>query len=185
MNLLVFGSPGSGKGTQASRLKERGDLMHISTGDLLRSAVSTGSELGKKVEGILSAGDLVSDDIVLTLIREAVAVVSESDEYKGWILDGFPRTLGQALGLDSLLQEASERIDAIVVLNVDRKEVMTRLLARARGDDNKETISNRLDVYYAQTRPVLDHYEGNVTIHRINGTQSMDEVTADIERSLA
>ena len=185
MNLVLFGPPGSGKGTQADRIKDSSRLMHISTGDLLRAAVAAGSDLGKKVEGILSAGELVSDDIVLALINEAVGAVADSDEFSGWILDGFPRTVGQASGLESLLADAAQKIDAVVVLEVGRDEVMKRLLSRARGDDNEETISNRLDVYEAQTKPVLDFFEGKVTIHRINGSQTMDEVTAEIERALA
>lgn len=215
MNLVLFGPPGSGKGTQAERLKERFSLKHISTGDLLREAVANKTELGKKVEGILAAGELVSDEIVLELIREAVTAVGASGELKGWMLDGFPRTLGQAESLDRLLAEASGAIDSVVVLEVDREAIIERLSARRvcvnckavystlvnppaidgscdkcggevvqRRDDRPETISNRLDVYEEQTKPILGYYDGRVTVHRIDGNQPVDDVSNDIERAV-
>lgn len=130
MNLVLFGAPGSGKGTQAERLREEFGLRHVSTGDLLRAAVAAGSELGRKVEGILAAGDLVSDDIVLELIEEAVVGVKTDASLSGWILDGFPRTIGQARLLDDLLARTGEGIDAVVVLEVDRDAVIKRLSSR-------------------------------------------------------
>ncbi len=184
MNLILFGPPGSGKGTQAQRLRDRWSLRHISTGDLLRGAVAAGTELGRRVERIMAAGELVSDDIVLQLIREEIARVRDDADLSGWLLDGFPRTLGQAEGLDGLLEEAGERIDALVVLEVPREEVVARLTRRGRADDTPETVSNRLDVYEAQTRPVLEHYDGRVAIHRIDGAQTIDAVTDAIEAAL-
>lgn len=184
MNLVIFGPPGSGKGTQAERMRDAHALRHISTGDLLREAVAAESELGKKVKGILAAGELVSDDIVLALIEDAVAGVKDDASFKGWLLDGFPRTVGQAEGLDGLLNDAGERIDALVVLDVPRETIIERLTSRGRADDTPETVSNRLDVYEAQTRPILDHYDGKVTIHRINGDQTIDEVATDIASAL-
>jgi len=213
MNLVLFGAPGSGKGTQAERLRDRFSLRHVSTGDLLRDAVARGTELGKKVEGIMAAGELVSDEIVLELIREAVAAAKVDESLNGWMLDGYPRTVGQAQALDGLLADAGERIDGIVVLEVDRDAVIQRLSARRscpeckavynvinlppkkegvcdncgaelvhRKDDQPETISNRLDVYEAQTVPILEHYGGNVEIHRVDGNMPIDEVTKAIER---
>lgn len=130
MNLLLFGAPGSGKGTQAERLRDRLSLQHVSTGDLLRDAVARGTELGKKVEGIMAAGELVSDEIVLELIREAVENVRADDTKKGWILDGYPRTMVQAKELNGLLTDIGEAIDCVVVLEVDRDAVISRLSSR-------------------------------------------------------
>jgi adenylate kinase len=126
----LFGAPGSGKGTQAERLRDRFSLKHISTGDLLRDAVAQGTELGKKVESIMAAGELVSDDIVLQLIKETVGSVKADESLSGWMLDGYPRTVGQAKMLDGLLAETSEAIDSVVVLEVDRDAIIERLSAR-------------------------------------------------------
>ena len=130
MNLVLFGAPGSGKGTQAERLRDRFSLKHISTGDLLREAVAVKSELGKKVESIMAAGELVSDEIVLELIKEAIGGVKADESLKGWMLDGYPRTVGQAKMLDGLLADAGEAIDSVVVLEVDRAAVIERLSSR-------------------------------------------------------
>lgn len=215
MNLVLFGPPGSGKGTQAERLKQSFSLKHISTGDLLREAVANGTELGKKVESILASGELVSDEIVLELIKEAVAAAKADAALSGWMLDGFPRTIGQAEALDRLLGEAGDAIGAVVVLEVDRDAIINRLSARRvcteckavystlvnppstegkcdkcggaviqRKDDQPETIANRLDVYEEQTKPILGYYDGRATVHRINGNQPVDDVTADVERVL-
>ena len=130
MNLVLFGAPGSGKGTQAERLRDRFSLKHISTGDLLREAVAVKSELGKKVESIMAAGELVSDEIVLELIKETIGGVKADESLKGWMLDGYPRTVGQAKMLDGLLADAGEAIDSVVVLEVDRAAVIERLSSR-------------------------------------------------------
>jgi len=130
MNLLLFGAPGSGKGTQAERLRDRFSLQHVSTGDLLRDAVARGSELGKKVEGIMAAGELVSDEIVLELIKEAVESVKTDENKKGWILDGYPRTMAQAKELNGLLTKVGDAIDCVVVLEVNRDAVISRLSSR-------------------------------------------------------
>ncbi|HXV14683.1 MAG TPA: adenylate kinase [Candidatus Krumholzibacteria bacterium] len=213
MNLVLFGPPGSGKGTQAERLRNRWKLRHISTGDLLREAVAAKSELGKKVESVLASGQLVSDDIILGLMRGAILAVKQDAALSGWLLDGFPRTVGQAKGLDALLAETGSRIDAIVVLDATREAVVDRLSGRRtctkcktvyhithnptrvdgvcdkcggkvvqREDDRPETIAKRLDVYEAQTRPILAHYAGRVATHVIDGDLPVDDVTAEIER---
>jgi adenylate kinase len=130
MNLVLFGAPGSGKGTQAERLKDRFSLKHVSTGDLLREAVANGTELGRKVEGILASGELVSDEIVLELIKEAVTAAKANETLSGWMLDGFPRTIGQAEALDRLLDDENDTIDGVVVLDVDRDAIIKRLSAR-------------------------------------------------------
>lgn len=215
MNLILFGPPGSGKGTQAERLREKLKLRHISTGDLLREAVANGSDLGKQVKGILASGQLVSDEIVLALMRDVIAEVGKEKALSGWLLDGFPRTVGQAKGLDDQLSELEQKISAIVVLNVRREAVIERLSGRRtctqcktvfhvkinppkadgicdrcggtliqRDDDRPETIAKRLDVYEAQTQPILEHYRGVVAIHELDGEQPVDEVTRSIERVL-
>jgi adenylate kinase len=212
MNLILFGAPGSGKGTQAERLRDRFSLKHISTGDLLRDAVARKTELGKKVESIMAAGELVSDEIVLELIKEAVADVNTEDSLQGWMLDGYPRTVGQADMLDGLLADADESIDGIIVLEVNRDTIIGRLSARRscpeckavynvlnmppkqegicdncggalvhRKDDRPETIANRLDVYQERTMPILEHYDGKVRIHRVDGNQPIDEVAKAVE----
>jgi len=215
MNLVLFGPPGSGKGTQAERLRDKMGLRHISTGDLLREAVAAGTDLGKRVQGILASGQLVSDDVVLALMRDAIVAVSEDQVLKGWLLDGFPRTVGQATGLDELIAKLGQEIGAIVVLDVRRDAVIERLSGRRtctqcktvyhvkanppavegrcdrcggtlvqREDDHPETIARRLDVYEAQTRPILAHYRGRVRICEIDGELPVDEVTRSIERAL-
>ncbi|MCI0453157.1 MAG: adenylate kinase [Candidatus Latescibacteria bacterium] len=215
MNLVLFGPPGSGKGTQAERLRNKWKLRHISTGDLLREAVAAKSELGQRVESVLASGQLVSDDIILGLMRDAILAVKKDATLSGWLLDGFPRTVGQAKGLDALLAETGSRIDAIVVLDATRDAVIERLSGRRtctqcktvyhvkynptrvdgvcdkcggkvvqREDDRPETIARRLDVYEAQTRPILAHYEGRVATNVIDGDLPVDDVTAKIERVL-
>jgi adenylate kinase len=130
MNLVLFGPPGSGKGTQAERLRDGLKLRHLSTGDLLRDAVARETELGKKVKSVLASGQLVSDDIVLALMRDAIVAVGGDRGLKGWLLDGFPRTIGQAEGLDRLLAELGQKIDAVVMLDVPRDAVVSRLSGR-------------------------------------------------------
>ncbi len=141
MNLVLFGAPGSGKGTQAERLKERFSLRHISTGDLLREAVANGTELGRKVESLLASGELVGDEIVLELIKEAVAAAEADGAFNGWMLDGFPRTIRQAEALDRLLGQENGTIDGVVVLDVDRDAIIERLSARRVCVDCKAVFS--------------------------------------------
>ncbi len=174
------------------------------------------TELGKKVKHVLASGQLVSDDIVLALMRDAIVAVGGDGDLKGWLLDGFPRTIGQAQGLDGLLAELGQKIDAVVVLDVDRDAVVDRLSGRRtctqcktvwhvknnppavegvcdrcggtlvqRDDDKPETIAARLDVYEKQTRPILEHYRGSVTLHEVDGAMPVDEVTRAIERVLS
>lgn len=146
MNLVLFGPPGSGKGTQAERLKSKLALRHISTGDLLRDAVARGTELGNKVKDILAAGHLVSDDIVLALMRGAITETTSDAALHGWILDGFPRTLGQAEGLDGILGELGQKIDEVIVLDVDREVVIERLSGR-------RTCTKCKTVYHVTVNP--------------------------------
>lgn len=211
MNLILFGPPGSGKGTQAERLREKRGLRHLSTGDLLREAIANGSELGEQVKDILASGALVPDETILALMRDEIDAVGN----RGWLLDGFPRTVGQANGLDAQLKELGQTIGAIVVLNARREAIIERLSGRRtctscktvfhvkinrprvdgicdrcggtlvqRDDDRPETIAKRLDVYEAQTQPILAHYRGIVAIHEVDGELPVDEVTRSIERVL-
>jgi adenylate kinase len=215
MNLVLFGPPGSGKGTQAERLRDAMRLRHISTGDLLRDAVARGTDLGRQVQGILASGQLVSDDLVLALMRDAIVAVGEEASLTGWLLDGFPRTVGQAEGLDRMLMELRQEIGGIVVLDVRREAVVARLSGRRtctkckavyhvsanppkqegicdrcggalvqREDDRAETIARRLDVYEAQTQPIIAHYRARVPLYEIDGEQPVDEVTRSIARVL-
>jgi adenylate kinase len=209
MSLVILGAPGSGKGTQAVRIAKSHSLAHISTGDLLRAAVADGTPLGKQVENILTSGKLVSDEIVLELISEALQKVSG-----GWILDGYPRTTPQAEALQTVLQQISQNIDSVLVLDVNNEAIVDRLSNRRtcesckavyhlvnkapkvegtcdqcgsklmqRDDDKPDTIRKRLDVYEQQTRPIIEFYEGkNYTVHHVDGMLPIDEVTAAIEQ---
>lgn len=160
MNLVLFGAPGSGKGTQADRLRTRFSLRHISTGDLLREAVAARSDLGRKVEGILAAGQLVSDNIVLELIRGAVAETKEDSSLAGWMMDGFPRTIGQAEMLDALLENEGDHIGAVVVLDVERDAIIRRLSARRVCEQCKAVYSMLLNP--PQAEGVCDKCGGDV-----------------------
>lgn len=181
LNLILTGPPGAGKGTQAQRLVERCRIPQISTGDMLRAAVASGSELGRKVKAILDAGELVSDQIVIELVRDRLG---QADAKRGFILDGFPRTSGQAEALDRLLREAGRDPVRVVCLEVAEDELIRRILSRGEGraDDNEETVRKRLDVYRRDTQPMLDHY-GDAVI-RLDGIGSMDEIAARIEGAL-
>lgn len=180
MNLIILGGPGSGKGTQAQVIAKKLNLRHVSTGELLREAVTNQTELGKKVEGIIAAGELVSDEIVVSLIEEAVTEFHEDDPWDGWILDGFPRNLKQAELLEDLLSSKRVTVEGVLVLDVDAEVIVKRLAGRGRDDDQPETVRNRLKVYEDTTLPIIDLYDQRYDVHRINGDQSIEAVTEDI-----
>lgn len=151
IRLVFLGPPGAGKGTQAQRIAQEYGIPHISTGDILRNAVKEGTELGKLAKSYMDKGELVPDEVIIGIIRERLSQPDVKE--KGFILDGFPRTLPQAEALDELLKELSMPLDRVVYLNVDDEEIVKRLLARGRADDTEEVIRNRLKVYREQTAP--------------------------------
>jgi adenylate kinase len=183
MRILILGPQGSGKGTQAKRLAASRGLAHVATGDILRSAVAEGSELGRRVRPILERGDLVPDDLMIEVIRKRV----EGED--GYVLDGFPRTLPQAEALDAMLAEIEKPFDAVLLLQVSDDVATGRLAARAamegRADDSPEAIRNRLRLYHERTEPVVDRYRVDGTLIPVEGEGSVEEVSAEIEDALA
>ncbi len=184
MNLVIFGPPGSGKGTQAKRLQEKQGWVQLSTGDMLRAAIAAGTELGKKCQSIMAAGELVPDEVVIGIISERY---DQPDCAKGAIFDGFPRTIPQARALDSMLKLRDKQIDLVIELKVDDKVLIERVKARiaqsggvARADDNPETLQNRLNVYYQNTAPLLEYYKRQGKLVTVDGMLPIDQVTAAV-----
>ena len=177
--LIFLGPPGAGKGTQAKALSGMCNVPHISTGDILRAAVKAQTELGKKAEGFMSAGELVPDDLILDLIRERLG---QEDTATGWLLDGFPRNVEQAQFLNKLLDEIGQSCDVVVNLEVPDDELVTRMLSRGRADDKEEVIRNRLVVYREQTEPLIDLYKGSGHLKSVNGNQEMAKVTETLQQ---
>ena len=179
--ILFLGPPGAGKGTQAAMLARALGVPHISTGAILREAVAAGTDLGKQVSAIMQAGDLVSDDLVVAIVDERLAA---PDAQCGYLLDGFPRNVAQAEALEGVVVDA---IGTVLLLEVDADELVARLLKRAeeegRSDDNEETIRRRLEVYEAETAPLVEHYGDDVV--SIDGIGSIDEVFSRIALALA
>ncbi|MCJ7717751.1 MAG: adenylate kinase [Anaerolineales bacterium] len=177
LNIVLFGPPGSGKGTQSEKIIEKYNLIHISTGDLLREQVSAQTELGKQAKKIMDKGDLVSDNIVIGMIK---IKLEEHQDCPGFIFDGFPRTVEQARELRKALTDYDERISVMVSLEVPREELVKRLLKRGvetgRSDDNQETINNRIDVYNNQTIPVTYYYDKMHKHAGIDGTGTVDKI---------
>ncbi|MFQ6538942.1 MULTISPECIES: adenylate kinase [Aphanothece] len=155
--LLFLGPPGAGKGTQAQQLAVHGGLLHLSTGDLLRGEVAAGTELGQEAEAVMARGELVSDALVLAIVRSRLEQQAAAGG-GGWLLDGFPRNLAQAGALESLLEELDQQIERVVLMELDDGVLIQRLLSRGRTDDNEEVIRHRLDVYREQTAPLIDFY---------------------------
>lgn len=182
--VLLMGPPGAGKGTQADLLAERRELTKLSTGDMLRSHVRRGTELGREAKAIMDAGDLVPDAIIIGMVESEI----ERLDPLRVLLDGFPRTRGQAEELDDLLAPRGAAIDAVVALEVDDDELVDRLVKRAREqgrtDDNEDTIRARMKVYRKETQPLLEFYEGRGQLHRVDGMGSVEDVYRRIEEAL-
>ena len=177
--LIFLGPPGAGKGTQAKVLADICGIPHISTGDILRAAITEKSPLGKQAQDYMDRGDLVPDALILDIIRERL---SQTDAQKGWILDGFPRNVSQASFLDDLLQEMSQVSDKVVNLEVPDDVLVTRLLGRGRTDDNEETIRRRLEVYRNQTAPLIDFYRNRQALVSVDGDRTTQEVTEALKQ---
>ena len=212
MRLVLLGPPGAGKGTQAASMVEKYNIVHISTGDLLRAAVKAGTELGKEAKGYMESGQLVPDTLILGLVEERI---QKEDCQEGFLLDGFPRTPAQADALDEMLQKLGQKLDAVVNIEVPLDKLMVRLTGRRvckkcgatyhvafnpspkgdlcgvwgealiqRADDTEETVKNRLDVYEQQTAPLIDYYTKAGIIKNINGDQDIKKVLEDISIAL-
>lgn len=213
MNLILLGPPGAGKGTQAQRLEESNGLVQLSTGDMLRAAVASGSEIGRIAKPIIEAGKLVPDDVMVAMIDRRI---DEPDCANGFILDGFPRTLAQAEALDDVLRRKDRRLDAVIEMAVDDGVLVERISGRfscancgagyhrqfrptaeegvcdrcgstefkQRPDDNEETVKTRLAAYHAQTEPLLPYYRDRGVLKTVDGMAAIDEVTAQIDTAL-
>ncbi|MGX9350082.1 adenylate kinase [Shimia sp. W99] len=212
--LILLGPPGAGKGTQARMLEEKFGLVQLSTGDLLRAAVAAGTEAGKAAKAVMEAGDLVSDEIVIAILRDRLG---DEDCAKGVILDGFPRTTVQAEALDALLAESGQKINAAISLDVEDAAMVTRISGRytcgacgegyhdefkqpakdgvcdkcggtemkRRADDNAETVASRLEAYHAQTAPLIAYYDGKGTLQRVDAMGDIDAIAGNLSAIVA
>jgi len=214
MNLILLGPPGAGKGTQAKRLAQTHGLVQLATGDMVRAAIASGSELGRRIKTIYDAGQLVPDDIIIQMIAERIA---EPEAAGGFILDGFPRTVPQAEALDAMLAERGQALDHVILLEVDEAALVDRIAGRFscqgcgasfherhrrprvegvcdvcggtdlihRADDRPEAVKTRFEVYRRQTEPILPYYRARGILRTVNGMADIDEVTRQIEQLLA
>lgn len=183
LNIIIFGAPGSGKGTQSQKMTDRYHLTHISTGEVLRKEIKEQTELGKLAEKYISQGQLVPDDVVVNMLNE---FLTDNPDCSGYIFDGFPRTLKQGEAMDNMLKEQNKSIDVVISLDVDDDELVDRLLKRGkemgRDDDTLETIKSRLKVYYSQTEPLKEFYSNQGKLAQVKGTGTVEEIFSRIEK---
>ena len=181
LNIVIFGAPGSGKGTQSERIVEKYGINHISTGHVLRAEIKNGTELGKTAKGYIDQGQLIPDELMIDILA---SVFDSFKDSKGVIFDGFPRTIAQAEALKKMLAERGQDVSVMLDLEVPEDELMVRLIKRGkdsgRADDNEETIKKRLHVYHSQTSPLIDWYKNEKKYQHINGLGTMDGIFADI-----
>ena len=181
LNIVIFGAPGSGKGTQSERIVEKYGINHISTGDVLRAEIKNGTELGKTANGYIDQGQLIPDELMIDILA---SVFDSFKDSKGVIFDGFPRTIAQAEALKKMLAERGQDVSVMVDLEVPEDELMVRLIKRGkdsgRADDNEETIKKRLHVYHSQTAPLIDWYKNEKKYQHINGLGTMEGIFAEI-----
>lgn len=191
MRLILLGPPGAGKGTQAQRLVERYGIVQLSTGDMLRAAVAAGTEIGLKAKAVMDAGQLVSDEIVIGIVADRI---EQPDAKKGFVLDGFPRTIAQAEALETMLAEKGLKLDAVIEFKVDESKLVERIVKRAketeaaglpvRKDDNPEVFAKRLQEFAALTAALSPHYAKTGLLRAVDGMAPVDSVTAEIEAIL-
>ena len=181
LNIVIYGAPGSGKGTQRERIVEKYGINHISTGDVLRAEIKNGTELGKTAKGYIDQGQLIPDELMIDILA---SVFDSFKDSKGVIFDGFPRTIAQAEALKKMLAERGLDVSVMVDLEVQEDELMVRLIKRGkdsgRADDNEETIKKRLHVYHSQTAPLIDWYKNEKKYQHINGLGTMEGIFAEI-----
>ena len=192
MRLVLFGAPGAGKGTQAQRLVEKHGIVQLSTGEMLRAAVRTGTPVGRRAKDIMDHGGLVPDDVVIAIVSDRI---DEPDAHNGFVLDGFPRTVAQAQALDAMLAQKAATLDAVIKLKVDESILLERITTRVeemtargeavRADDNPTALQKRLHAYRAQTAPVIDYYAKKGLLHSVDGMAPIDAVTEAIDAVLA
>ena len=185
LNVVIFGAPGSGKGTQSERIVEKFGINHISTGDVLRAEIKNGTELGKTAKGYIDQGQLIPDELMIDIVA---SVFDSFKDSKGVIFDGFPRTIAQAGALKQMLADRGQAVSVMLDLDVPEEELMTRLIKRGqesgRADDNEETIKKRLLVYHSQTAPLIDWYKNEGVYKHIQGLGTMDGIFADICKAI-
>ena len=188
MNLILFGPPGAGKGTQAQILINKFNIIQISTGDMLREEVKSKTELGKAAKLIMEKGELISDEIIISIIEKRII---KPDCKNGFILDGFPRTIQQAVDLDNILNKLDINIDKVIEINVNENILLKRIMKRAlesktiRDDDNSEILKNRIVVYRKDTLPVIEYYKNLNKLYSVNGMQNVEGVSKDIQKILS